>query len=193
MYTQLSSTRKLTYGAIFIALMAVGANATAMITIGTVPLTFQSVIAILSGIVLGKRTGSFAIIGYVLLGLAGAPIFAGFAGGPAAVSLPTFGFILSFIFTAFAAGWAAENFNRTRKGYTAAGGLGLAVNYVVGTLYLYFYLNTVGAGAPLWGTAAGMVPFLIKDILLVIFAGGLAYQLQTRGIIKTEKKNPSAA
>src|SRR5690554_7034323 len=72
---------KLTKAAMFTALMAIGANLTAFITIGSVPLTFQTAIAILCGIILGKRDGFLSMVGYVFVGLAGIPVFAGFQGG----------------------------------------------------------------------------------------------------------------
>lgn len=98
----------LTKGAMFIALMAIGANLTAFITIGSVPLTFQSVIAILAGILLGKRLGAFSLIGYIMVGLIGAPVFAGFTGGFQVFASPTFGFLLSFVAIAYVAGSVVE-------------------------------------------------------------------------------------
>lgn len=109
-----------------------------------------------------------------------APVFAKFSGGFSSVLLPTFGFIVSFIFSAFVAGWIVERY-KTLPSYIIAALVGTAINYVFGTNWMYF-AYTLWAGAPegftykmvwLW-----MVAPIPKDIILAIFAGFFAYRLQ---------------
>src|SRR5699024_8847739 len=73
-----------------------------------VPITGQTLGVILVGAALGSRRGAAALLTYLLVGLAGAPVFAEFSGGPASVLSPSFGFILGFVPAAFVAGWFAE-------------------------------------------------------------------------------------
>src|SRR5690554_2367858 len=98
------TNNELTRASMLIALMAISANITAFITIGSVPLTFQTAIAILSGMILGKKIALFAMLGYVFIGLIGIPVFAGFQGGVQMIAMPTFGFIVSFVVIAFFVG-----------------------------------------------------------------------------------------
>ncbi|SDO42992.1 biotin transporter BioY [Alkalicoccus daliensis] len=181
------STSELTYAAMFIALMAVGANMAAIVTIGSVPLTFQTVVAVLAGVTLGKKVGTFSMLGYILLGFTGAPVFAGFSNGFAAIASPTFGFIISFLFIAFFSGLILEKTNnKTKSAFFAAGFVGLLFNYGIGVPYVYFYTFFIlgVTDASITAISLGMVPFFIKDTILVFLAASLAAQLHARRIIR---------
>src|SRR5690625_1669229 len=84
----------LTLGSLFVALTAVGANITSIapfMVVGGVPITLQTFFAILAGTVLGSRLGAFSMFVYMMLGLAGAPVFAQFKGGVAITLFPKIG------------------------------------------------------------------------------------------------------
>src|SRR5690625_5449745 len=94
------TTLNLTLGSLFVALTAIGANITTIapfLVVGGVPITLQTFFAILAGLVLGSRLGAFPMFVYMMLGLAGVPIFAPFQRGIATLLSPHFGFCLSFI------------------------------------------------------------------------------------------------
>ncbi|WP_096436653.1 biotin transporter BioY [Alteribacter populi] len=173
------SASDITKAAMFIGLMALGANATAFITVGTVPMTFQTVIAILAGVLLGSRLGTFSMIGYTILGGIGAPIFAQFTGGPQIVVSPTFGFILSFIILAFVTGKIVEKSNQNYSSYLVACFVGLTVNYLFGVTYLYFHtIYVLGVTeASYLAIFSGMIPFLIKDAILTGVAASICPQV----------------
>ncbi|MGM7636731.1 biotin transporter BioY [Bacillus sp. Hm123] len=122
--------------ALFAALMAVGANVSPFLTIGGVPVTLQLLFAIMAGGLLGSRLGAWSMIAYMFIGLAGAPVFAQFKGGPASLLSPTFGFVISFIFVAYAVGKCLEH-NQQKKNYIFAGLLTLLLNYGIGTNFMY--------------------------------------------------------
>ena len=88
------------------AVVAVLAQVT--IPLPLVPITGQTLGVILVGAALGSRRGAISLATYMAVGLAGAPVFAEFSGGPAMVLSPSFGFVLGFIPAAFVAGWFAE-------------------------------------------------------------------------------------
>ena len=100
------STRDMILVSLFTALTAVGAFLS--IPIGSVPITLQSMFTILSGLILGPKLGSLSQLIYVLLGLAGVKIFAGFSGGPQTVFSPSFGFLIGFIFASYVVGLIAN-------------------------------------------------------------------------------------
>ena len=115
-------TIDLIYSAFFATLIMIGANITAFapfLTFGGVPITLQMFFAILAGLVLGSRKGAIACTVYLCIGLAGAPVFSKFTGGFSTVLMPTFGFIVSFIVSAFVAGIIVEKF-KTRGAYVIA-------------------------------------------------------------------------
>lgn len=181
--TQSFKTIDLVYSALFATLIMIGANITSFVpflTVGGVPITLQAFFAILAGLVLGSKKGAIACAVYMFIGLAGAPVFSKFTGGFSAILLPTFGFIVTFIICAYIAGKIAEKY-KTRIAYIIGALIAMAVNYILGTTWMYF-AYTLWAAAPegftfklawLW-----MLPPMPKDIILSIFAGFFAYRIQ---------------
>jgi len=177
----------LTIGAMFVALTAIGANMTSIVpflVVGGVPITLQTFFAVMAGLVLGSRLGAFSMFVYMVLGLAGVPVFAQFKGGAAMLLTPTFGFILSFIVVAYVAGKLVE-MRRTLPMYITAALVALVINYVIGTNWMYAaYLFWFEAPADLsyklvWLWMAVPLP---KDIVLSILAGAVAYRLNKVGM-----------
>ncbi|MCR6095280.1 biotin transporter BioY [Salipaludibacillus agaradhaerens] len=184
----------LTKGAMFIALMAIGANLTAFITIGTVPLTFQSVIAILAGILLGKKLGAFSIIGYIMVGLIGVPVFAGFSGGFQVLASPTLGFLLSFVAIAYVSGRLVEGKTEpTSTTYFKASLIGLLVNYFIGVPYLYYHSSVILQLENIQFTtiAISMGPFFAKDFILALFTASIAPKLKKAQTFSSSMKEAS--
>jgi len=176
-------TIDITYIGLFSTLMMVGANITSFapfMVVGGVPITLQTFFAILAGLILGSRKGALACTIYMCVGLAGAPVFARFGGGIGQILSPTFGFIITFILTAFVAGLIVER-SGTKKSFIVAALVATAINYLIGTNWMFFAYK-LWASAPenfsyklawLW-----MIPPLPKDIILAIFAGIFAHRLQ---------------
>ncbi|MFS0637788.1 biotin transporter BioY [Mesobacillus foraminis] len=184
-------TIDLTMAALFVALMAAGANVSSFLVVGGVPITLQTFFAILGGAILGSRLGAIAMAVYAFVGLAGAPVFAKFGGGFATILSPTFGFIVSYIFTAYVTGKIIER-KRTLPVYILAALIAMAVNYVFGTNWMYMAYK-------LWFTAPEgftyqmawmwMAVPLPKDIILSIFAGVLAHRLEHRVFARSHFRN----
>jgi biotin transport system substrate-specific component len=172
-------TIDITLAGLFASLMAIGANITAFLVVGGVPITLTTFFSILSGLLLGSRLGAISMTVYALIGLAGAPIFSQFSGGPSYILTPTFGFILSNILVAYVAGKIVEK-KHSKTNFIVAALTGMAINYVFGTTWMYFAYQ-LWFGAPegfsyaiawLW-----MVAPLPKDIIFSCLAGVLAFRL----------------
>lgn len=189
-----SPALSLTFGGLFVALTAIGANITSIapfFVIGGVPITLQTFFAILAGLVLGSRLGAFTMFVYMCLGLTGAPVFAQFKGGAALILSPTFGFIVSFILVAYVVGKIIEK-KQTVSRYVVAALIGMTINYLFGTNWMYaaytFWFDAPAAFTYKLAWAWMIVP-LPKDIALSALAGTFAYRLLKHGIsIPTLKK-----
>lgn len=179
----------LTYGALFVCLMTIGANITVWfpflsIPIGgaTVPVSLQTFFAVLAGMILGKKLGSISMLIYILLGVTGIPVFAGLKGGFFVLISPTGGFIISFIFIAFVVGWLTEN--RTKPSflyYTFTALIGLVINYSIGVTYLYLAMNTWMELDIAYTVAwVSNIPFIIKDAGLSVIASLFMVNLSKR-------------
>ncbi|QDP40965.1 biotin transporter BioY [Radiobacillus deserti] len=176
-------------GAIFVALMAIGANIAVWfpflaipIAGKSVPLSLQTFFAILAGLLLGRKLGSFSMLVYLLIGLAGVPVFAQMKAGLFILFDYTGGFLLSFIFVAWVTGWIMERWNGTNIfTYSVASIVGVMVNYVIGVSYMSLSMNTwleleIGYGAA-W---MAMIPFLIKDFIVAIIAAVIMVRIARR-------------
>jgi biotin transport system substrate-specific component len=152
--------------------------------VGPVPITGQTLGVILVGAALGAKRGAASLTTYMLLGLAGLPIFAGPVAGPAYVLSPSFGFIVGFIPAAFVAGWFAER-TWDRKPVLAFVGFAAAsiIPFVFGVPYLAFILSNV-LGVDITFASLmdiGVLPFIAGGLIKAAVAA-LLVPLAWRGV-----------
>jgi biotin transport system substrate-specific component len=102
-----------------------------------VPITGQTLAVLLTGILLGSKRGSAAVVAYCAEGAAGLPVFAGGGFGIHHFIGPTGGYLAGFILAAYACGYLAERgWDRTfvRTLFTMI--TGKAIIYACGLLWL---------------------------------------------------------
>lgn len=166
--------------AMFAALMAIGANVTAFLVIGGVPVTLQAFFAILAGALLGRRLGALSIIIYIFIGLVGFPVFAQFKGGLGQLLSPTFGFLLSFIVIAYLTGYIIEKRKeKNLQTFIIASFTSLIVTYVIGTIYMYYAYQFLASldSVPFGVVASWMIAPFIKDFIFTIVASVLGKRM----------------
>ncbi|WP_022925821.1 biotin transporter BioY [Serinicoccus marinus] len=130
--------------------------------IGPVPITGQTLGVMLVGSALGMRRGAATLVTYLLVGLAGAPVFAG-GGGPAYVTAPSFGYLIGFVAAAAIAGWAAERAWDRHVGLALVGFLlATAAPFLVGVPYMAALLQLSDPAAI---AAIGVTPFIVPGII----------------------------
>ena len=135
-------TKGVIYCGLFTALIAVGAFI--KIPIPVVPFTLQYLFTMLAGLLLGSRLGTVSVLSYMLLGLAGLPIFSE-GGGLWYVFKPSFGYIIGFAVGTFVTGWIAEHMEKkTIARYLLANLAGLINTPIAaGPLFLYCFVLAV--------------------------------------------------
>ena len=145
---------------------------------GVVPFSILPFIALLAGLLLGGRLGALSMLIYIIIGLAGVPVFAVAPfGGPAYLVQPTAGFLFGFIGAAYAAGRITDTWRKkTLLSYTLACMAGLAVLYLIGLPYLYVILNFIaGKAVNVWQLLKiGFLPFIGFDMLKALAAAAIA-------------------
>ena len=161
-------TRDLTYVALCAVLIAV----CAWISIpAPVPFTLQTFGIFAALTLLGGRRGCYAVAVYLLLGLVGLPVFAGFQGGAGTLLGVTGGYILGFGATALIYWLVTARLGTSLPVSILACVLGLLVCYAFGTAwFLVAYARSVG---PISLTAAlGMCvfPFVLPDLIKLALA-----------------------
>jgi biotin transport system substrate-specific component len=161
--------------ALLVALTATAAQVSIPLPFTPVPLTLQPMVVLLGGAVLGARLGMSAQILYLVLGIAGLPVFAAspvLPQGALRMIGPTGGYLMSYPFAAFIAGWLAER-GLDRRYLTSLFAMtcGLAVIFFGGVTWLaLFARGAVGLDAAL---RAGLYPFLPLDIFKLLIAAGI--------------------
>lgn len=147
-----------------------------------VPLTMQTLAVLLVGGLLGPRLGASAVVGYLCLGLAGAPVFHGGLGGPAVLGGPTGGYLIGFIPAAFLMGAMtrvalAQRSNLRRLVSLACGTL--VAEVAIYAIWLPWLAVLYTGGDLVKAATVGAVPYLLGDLLKAAVAIG-AIRLGTR-------------
>ena len=107
------------------------------VPIGPVPISLTNFVIFLSLYLLNWKKGTLSLLIYLLLGLAGLPVFSGFAGGIAKLAGPTGGYIIGFIPMAIVAGIIIDKFHQ-RWIQIVAMIIGTAICYAFGTVWFCF-------------------------------------------------------
>ena len=156
-------------------LTAIAAQLSIPLPFTPVPFTLQPVVVLVGAMVLGSRLGAASQMLYLALGIAGLPVFAAsplLPQGAARLIGPTGGYLMSYPLAAFVTGWLAERgFDRRYLSSIVAMAAGLAIVYAGGVAWLTI------ASQPARGissaVAAGLVPFLLPDVLKLFVAAGV--------------------
>lgn len=126
--------------------------------------------------VVGMKLGTISVVIYILLGLAGVPVFTNFSGGPAKLFGPTGGYIIGYIFMALICGFFVDKFGNKLLIYFWGMILGTAVCYLFGTVWLGYQMDLTFPQA----LAAGVIPYIPGDLLKLIIAMAVGSQTRKR-------------
>jgi biotin transport system substrate-specific component len=162
------------------AMTAAAAQISVPLPFTQVPFTFQPIVVLMGGLVLGSRLGCASQVLYLIAGLAGLPVFAAsvtLPPGPLRLLGPTGGYLMAYPVAAFVVGSLAERgFDRRYFSTVLAMLAGLAIVYTFGTTWLAFFARTLSGSAAIGFGAAfasGVLPFAIPDVLKVAAAAGI--------------------
>jgi biotin transport system substrate-specific component len=165
--------RQMTLVSLFAALTAAGAFIS--IPLYPVPITLQNLFTLLAGMTLGSVLGGSSQIIYVLLGIIGLPVFAGFKAGIGVLFGPTGGYLFGFIIASYIIGKIIElKKEKDIFYYFLAGGIGIIIIYISGITQLSL-VTGIGIKKALM---VGVFPFLPGDILKIIAASFIASKLK---------------
>lgn len=165
-----SKTAEMTKMALMVAMNCVSAYIIIPLPFSLSPLALQTMIVNLTGYVLNARQAFMTMLVYLLVGLAGVPVFTGGSAGPGKLFGPTGGYIIGFLVTAvFLAYFKGEKYNFKR--YALLGCvIGIPLIYVFGVVQLKLI---TGMG---WDKAimTGALPFIPLDIVKCLAAAVIA-------------------
>ena len=145
-----------------------------------VPFTLQPVVVLLGAAALGARLGASAQVLYLLLGMAGLPVFAFAPDLPQGLLRligPSGGYLMAYPVAAFVVGSLAERgFAKRYATSLAAMLVGLAIIYAAGTLWLGYFARLASGSAAVGlstALATGVYPFVLADLAKLAAAAGI--------------------
>ncbi len=169
-------TYDMAYIGLFVGLMAI----CSWISIPTaIPFTMQTFAVFLAVMILGGKRGTLAIVVYLLLGLVGVPVFAGFSAGPGVLFGTTGGYLIGFVFSGLLM-WLMERI-ADRKVWVQMLSmlLGMVTYYIIGTIwFMVVYGNTNGPVSLLTALGWCVFPFVIPDLVKAALALGFGNALR---------------
>lgn len=163
-----SKSRSMAYVALTIALTAV--SAWIVVPLGPIPFTLQMFAIPFMIMVLTPKQAMAAILGYLILGALGVPVFSGMRGGVGVLLGPTGGYLWGYIFgVALGSGFLEFCRRRNLDNFATnmvAGIIFTAVAYFCGCLQ-YAALSSMDFLAAFLITGA---PFILLDLLKIAAA-----------------------
>ncbi|MBP5283418.1 MAG: biotin transporter BioY [Treponema sp.] len=179
------STLSAVYIALFAALICFGCFIS--IPVGLIPITFQNMFAIMSGVMLGDFSGAVSAAIFLVLGSLGLPVFSGVKGGLAVVLGPTGGFLAGYLAGALIAGLIAgkprlEEKNLSPKAVlkiSLAVILGFTANYIPGIWRFMSVMEASGSAKTLSETLnLCLIPFIPGDSIKIVLTIVLSLSLR---------------
>ena len=151
-----------------------------VIPIGMVPMSLANMAIYLAIILLDKKRATISVALYLLIGLVGIPVFAGFSSGAGKLFGPTGGYLIGYLALSFIGGSLLEkgkcqgNKKVLNQFFVlSVGTIGL---YLVGTVWLMYQskLNLITA------LSVGVFPFVLFDIIKIFLSISIGNTIKKR-------------
>lgn len=160
--------------ALFTSLIATLGFVSIPLPFSPVPITGQTLAILLAGLLLTPREAGSSVALWIFMGTIGLPVFSGGRGGYQVLMGPTGGFILGFLICAVVIALFRGNKNNIYR-YVLVSAIGsIFIIYPLGVLGLMLIAKLPLAAA----ITNGVLPYLVGDILKLIIATGVAFQLK---------------
>ncbi|WP_445374132.1 biotin transporter BioY [Photorhabdus tasmaniensis] len=161
------STKDIVYIALFAALTAaLGLFPPLALPVVGVPITAQSMGAMLAGAIAGAKRGGLALLLFCVLVAVGLPVMAGGMGGLGVFFSPSGGFVLAWPIAAFVIGylyeWNLIKLNAFKEAVFLVFG-GIVIVYVIGLPWVAAF-----AKISFWQAAIGSIGFMPGDIIKIV-------------------------
>lgn len=145
----------------------------------TIPFTLQTFAVFAAVGILGGRRGTLSILIYILLGIIGLPVFAGFKGGIGAILGNSGGYIVGFLVAALIMWGMETKLGEKSWSLFASMVVGLIACYTFGSVWFQvMYARNSGAIGMMGVLSMCVFPFIIPDLLKITLAFAVTKQLK---------------
>lgn len=136
-----------------------------------IPFTMQTFAIFATLFVLGGYKGTLSVLVYLMLGAVGVPVFAGFSGGFGALVGMTGGYLVGFLAIGLLYWLITSIFGDKLVVSIIAMVIGLAVCYLLGTLWFVFVSSsTANPYGFVTALSLCVVPYIIPDLVKMVLA-----------------------
>lgn len=157
-------------GIMGVAILFAGAQIS--IPLEPVPITLQTVSAMLIGLTYSKRAALFAAVSYWTLSLMGLPLLAGLSFGPAKVFGPSGGYLAGFVVATILMPYFKERMGTSWLGLTANCLISSLITFVAGISWLSTFVGMKQA------VIVGLLPFIVPGLVKVFVLSGSLYAIK---------------
>lgn len=166
---------KRSFTTVNMALMALFAAVTCVlaplaIPIGPVPISITNFVIYISLYVLGWKRGMVTYLIYLLIGLAGLPVFSNFEGGPGKFAGPTGGYLIGFILTAMISGIFIEKWNQESLVHRMLNMAGMILGTIVAYAFCTVWFCISTDTNVLAALSICVFPFILGDLVKMVLA-----------------------
>lgn len=158
------------------AMICILAPFSVLLPFSPVPISLGTLTIYLASTILGMKRSFISVTLYLLLGFAGMPVFTGFSGGIGRLLGPTGGYLIGYLFIALFCGYFADKWNNNILLNFLGMLCGTIICYGFGTFWLSYQANLSPASA----LGIGVLPFIPTDIVKLIAATTIGYQVRKR-------------
>lgn len=168
------ATQDLTMMALLAAIMCISSYISIYVPFSPVPITAQLLVVFLIALLLEPRQAALTILVWLLLGVAGLPVFSGGRGGIGVIAGPTGGFALAYLPAALLLSCLVRKLFRPVSQLLCLVGVGLPILYGIGLPWMQV-VSGIG-----WKSAffSSVLPFLPGDIIKAVAAVYLGLALR---------------
>lgn len=146
------------------------------VPLGIIPLTLATFAVFIISCIAEPKSATGAVIIYILLGAAGLPVFSSFRGGFQIITGVTGGYIIGYIPCSLTVSLLVNKFPKKKFIYPLSMVLGNTICSLTGSLWYAFQSGVDFATA----FKAGVLPFIIGDIIKITAASVLGFTLRQR-------------
>ncbi|MCR5600601.1 MAG: biotin transporter BioY [Ruminococcus sp.] len=163
------TTKELVLTALFAAIITVCAWIS--IPIGAVPITLHTFGVFCAVGILGGRKGTFSFIVYLLLGIIGLPVFAGFKSGIGVILGPTGGYLIGYLILCLIYWFGTKLISSKLVVRVILMTIGLAVCYLFGTLWFVYVYSKGDNGISFYSALKiCVIPFVPFDLIKLVLS-----------------------
>ncbi len=143
---------------------------------GAIPVSFATLAVYLISSLSDYKLSVSSVLVYILLGVAGLPVFSGFTGGFQQLAGLTGGFIIGYLPCAFIISFLTNKFKSKKIIFPLSMIAGTVACYLIGTAWYGFHSKTDFISS----LAVCILPFLLSDTIKIAIASIAGFTLRKR-------------